>query len=300
MQAFIPTAASAGSLFGRALLARSPCADDAWRPARTPPAAAPPGLRRGAAVVMHGPPQPAHPHGHSATSTTTTAAAGEDARRPGSHKGFVEEMRFVAMRLHTKDQAPREGTMEESALPIDAWLPSHADFMQFLADSLCVYTYFEQELTAGEHPNAMFGRFANTGLERVDAIKADMAYLNGLGVPTAQPTAAATRYVEYMKNLEKERPESVLCHWYNYYFAHSAGGRMIGRMMQDKLFDGRKFAFYEWDADVKQLLAPVRESIDAVASEWSRDVKDDCIKETGLAFGYSGTILENLAKAPAP
>ena len=23
--------------------------------------------------------------------------------------GFVEEMRFVAMRLHTKDQAPKEG-----------------------------------------------------------------------------------------------------------------------------------------------------------------------------------------------
>jgi hypothetical protein len=29
--------------------------------------------------------------------------------------GFVEEMRFVAMKLHTKDQAPKEGEREAAA-----------------------------------------------------------------------------------------------------------------------------------------------------------------------------------------
>lgn len=228
-------------------------------------------------------------HGPAATST--------EERRPGSHKGFVEEMRFVAMKLHTKDQAPREGQQEESAIPIDAWLPTHADFLQFLVDSKCVYDYFEKELTTGDSP--IFSKFANTGLERMEALDQDIKYLNDLGVATPEPTPAATRYVEYMKKLEVTKPEAVLCHWYNYYFAHSAGGRMIGRMMQDKLFDGHQFAFYEWEGDVKQILGPVRKTIDEVAAEWSRDLKDECIKETGLAFGYSGTILQNLAKQPA-
>lgn len=239
-----------------------------------------PRAARVARITMHGPP-----------------AGVTSERRPGSHKGFVEEMRFVAMKLHTKDQAPREGGQEESALPIDAWLPSHKDFMQFLVDSLLVYNYFENDLTAGDHP--IFSQFRSTQLERVDSLKTDIKYLNGLGVPNLEPTEAATRYIEYMKNMVATKPEAVLCHWYNYYFAHSAGGRMIGRMMQDKLFDGHHFAFYEWESDVKQLLVPVRETIDKVAENWSRDLKDDCIKETGLAFGFSGTILENLAKAPS-
>ena len=72
---------------------------------------------------------------------------------------------------------------------------------------------------------------------------------------------------------------------------------MIGRLMQDRLFDGRKFNFYEWHTDVKQLLNKVRATIDQVAKDWPRDVKDKCLKETGLAFGYSGTVLQNLAKA---
>lgn len=238
--------------------------------------------RRVKPVRMHGP---------------ATEGKASTRRRPGEQKGFVEEMRFVAMRLHTKDQAPREGKQEQSALPIDAWYPRKDDFMQFLVDSRCVYSYFENELAApgSEHP--LFSRFANTGLERLSAIDKDIAYLNNIGIQTPEPTTAATKYVEYLRALEDSKPESVLCHWYNYYFAHSAGGRMIGRLMQDRLFGGHTFAFYEWDTDVKQILNKVRVVIDEVASSWSRDLKDECLKETSLAFGYSGTVLQNLAKA---
>ncbi|CAN8067635.1 unnamed protein product [Agarophyton chilense] len=219
-------------------------------------------------------------------------------RRPGEHKGFVEEMRFVAMRLHTKDQAPREGKQEASALPIQDWAPSKHDFMQFLVDSRAVYTYFERELAVAQHAaHPMFTRFADTGLERLQSLDDDIAFLNARGVDTPTATSAATKYVGYLRDLLKEKPESVLCHWYNYYFAHSAGGRMIGRLMQDRLFEGHEFEFYKWESDVKEILNKVRVIIDQVASEWSRETKDECLKETGLAFGYSGTVLQNLAKA---
>ena len=39
--------------------------------------------------------------------------------------GFVEEMRFVAMRLHTKDQAPKEGQRESAE---KAWKQARALF----------------------------------------------------------------------------------------------------------------------------------------------------------------------------
>lgn len=231
-------------------------------------------------------------HGDAAPHATATRK-----RRPGEHKGFVEEMRMVAMRLHTKDQAPREGEQEASALPIDQWYPSKDDFMQFLVDSRCVYSYFETELAYPGTYDPVYSRLSNSGLERLSALDKDIDYLNSLGVETPQASPAATRYVNYIRDLIQDRPEAVLCHWYNYYFAHSAGGRMIGRLMQDRLFDGRSFAFYEWDTDVKTILNKVRVVIDEVAKDWPRDVKEDCLKETGLAFGYSGTVLENLAKS---
>jgi len=62
------------------------------------------------------------PPGMGGTSTESTDLHAQSDRRPGSHKGFVEEMRFVAMRLHTRDQA-KEGTLEESALPIQEVRP---------------------------------------------------------------------------------------------------------------------------------------------------------------------------------
>lgn len=251
----------------------------------TPDGVCKPRIRQRTAVV-----RTARMHGGGPQTATSTK------KRPGEQKGFVEEMRMVAMRLHTKDQA-REGEQETSALPIDQWFPSKDDFMQFLVDSRCVYSYFETELAYPGTSDPVYSRLANSGLERLPALDKDIEYLNSIGVETPPASPAATRYIEYLRKLIHEKPESVLCHWYNYYFAHSAGGRMIGRLMQDRLFDGRTFSFYEWETDVKQILNKVRAVIDEVAKSWSRDLKDDCLKETGLAFGYSGTVLENLAKA---
>ena len=36
-----------------------------------------------------------------------------------------------------------------------------------------------------------------------------------------------------------------ICHYYNYYFAHLAGGRMIGKQMSKLLLDGETLEFYK-------------------------------------------------------
>ncbi|OSX76801.1 hypothetical protein BU14_0176s0043 [Porphyra umbilicalis] len=283
MAAFVaaPAAAAAGLT-----AARGGAFTAAARPATAAAAAAP---ARRAVVRMYGPPASA------GSSTERSTKLTDPERRPGSLKGFVNEMRMVAMKLHTKDQA-KEGMQEKSTIPINEWKPKQSDFVQFLADSLHVYEYFEEDLMVADSPHPEYARFANNGLERCAALKTDLAYLASLGNPTPSPTSAATKYVDYLKTLES-KPEAVICHWYNYYFAHTAGGRMIGRMMQNLLFEGRELAFYMWEEDVSDILNRVRGIIDEVAADWPRDVKDECLEETGLSFAYSGTVLSNLAKA---
>jgi len=228
------------------------------------------------------------------SSASSASSAVDSERRPGSHKGFVEEMRFVAMRLHTKDQAPKEGKMEESVLPIQEWRPKKEDYLQFLVDSLAVYDYMESTIANSDDP--MLSKFANTGLERTEALKKDIAWFESEGYKAQEPTKAATKYIEYLSSLLETKQSAFLCHWYNYYFAHTAGGRMIGRMMSSMLFDGKELEFYIWEKDVKEILGEVRERIDEVAKDWSREVKDECLDETSMAFAYSGTVLGNLAK----
>jgi heme oxygenase len=233
------------------------------------------------------------PPGMGGTSTESTDLHAQSDRRPGSHKGFVEEMRFVAMRLHTRDQA-KEGTLEESALPIQEWRPTQQDYLQFLVDSKHVYEFFENFMEQSQ--DNMFVNFKQTGLERVPALEQDLNWFRQRGFTVPEPAKPGTAYVDYLLSLVQDKPHALLCHWYNFYFAHTAGGRMIGRLMSKLLFDGHVFEFYKWERDVKEILDQVRVKIDETAKDWPREVKDDCLKETGLSFSYSGTILGHLAK----
>jgi heme oxygenase len=39
-------------------------------------------------------------------------------------------------------------------------------------------------------------------------------------------------YAKHLKQLAADDPQSFICHYYNYYFAHTAGGRMIGKKVR--------------------------------------------------------------------
>ena len=94
--------------------------------------------------------------------------------------------------------------------------------------------------------------------------------------------------------------ERFVCHFYNFYFAHTAGGRMIGKRMADALLDGRTLNFYQWTAgDVdKELLPGLRSKIDALVATWSREQKDKCLDETANSFKGGGAMLQHLSKPP--
>lgn len=67
-------------------------------------------------------------------------------------KGFVDEMRAVAMKLHTKDQS-KEGEKEPVGPPIAAWDPSVDGYLKFLVDSKVVFDTLESIVSVASHPS---------------------------------------------------------------------------------------------------------------------------------------------------
>ena len=52
---------------------------------------------------------------------------------PKKEDGFLGEMRAYAMKLHTKEQAPKEGQAEEPSKPMSKWEPTRELYAQVRA-----------------------------------------------------------------------------------------------------------------------------------------------------------------------
>lgn len=202
-------------------------------------------------------------------------------------------MRFVAMKLHTKDQAPKEGGKEASQHPMKKWQPTRQGYLNFLAESKQVYDTLEQ--IVAEAPSAELAEFRGTGLERAERLARDIAIFKeeyNLEPAPISEDGPGVAYSRLLQHLAKENPQAFLCHFYNIYFAHTAGGRMIGTKVASMILDGRTLEFYKYEGDYKPLLENVKDSLNRVAENWSRDQKDQCLEETETSFKYSGNLLK--------
>ncbi|KAK4344379.1 hypothetical protein RND71_037473 [Anisodus tanguticus] len=161
------------------------------------------------------------------SATTGTAAHEKSKKRyPGEAKGFVEEMRFVAMKLHTKDQS-KEGEKEPEGQPMAKWEPSVEGYLKFLVDSKLVYDTLEKIMEKAPFPE--YAEFRNTGLERSEGLAKDLEWFRQQGYAIPEPSTPGLSYARYLEELSEKDTQAFICHFYNTYFAHSAGGRMIGR-----------------------------------------------------------------------
>lgn len=235
-------------------------------------------------VAMHG-----HGHGHGAKSGTATMTEKD--------RGFVAEMRKVAMKLHTKDQAPKEGG-QETPKPQQAWAPTREGYLRFLTESKVVYDAFDQLVKDQKHPE--YALLQNTGLERAAGLSKDLAWMEqkyGLQPAVIKEDGPAKTYVRLLTELADKDAPAFICHYYNFYFAHTAGGRMIGNKVAGMLLDGQNLEFYQWAGDVNELLEKVRKSINVMAETWSPAQKEHCLAETEASFKYSGVILRCITEA---
>ncbi|MBA0777406.1 hypothetical protein Gotri_005426 [Gossypium trilobum] len=261
---------------------------------------------------------------------SATTAEKPRKRYPGEAKGFVEEMRFVAMKLHTKEQA-KEGEKEvkqPEERPVQRWEPSVDGYLKFLVDSKLVYDTLEGIIDKAPFPScgvtvvllsakssfffrfpasvvrsneknkvislmwsASDAEFRDTGLERSEKLAKDLQWFKEQGYTIPEPSSPGVTYAEYLKELSEKDPQAFICHFYNIYFAHSAGGRMIGKKVAEKILDKKELEFYKWDGDLSQLLQNVRDKLNKVAESWTREEKNHCLEETEKSFKYSGDIL---------
>lgn len=203
------------------------------------------------------------------------------------------------MKLHTRSQAPKEGQAAEEKTKREPYTPSRADYLAFLVDSQHVYTAFEDVVQSMPELQV----FCDTGLERTKPLESDIAFMmNEYGLerpPIGQPGLEYANVIrafakEGEEDGEKRIPE-FMCHFYNFYFAHTAGGRMIGKQMSALLLDNKTLEFYKWDGDLNQIKGAVKENIEDIVARWSREEKDRCLEETAAAFQGGGGINSHLS-----
>jgi hypothetical protein len=192
----------------------------------------------------------------SAVMTTTSsllasvqsAAAAAAAETGTTKKGFIEtELRGQAMKLHTRAQNPEEGQASEQQPQLrEPYTPTHADYLHFLVDAQHVYQALEDVVNDHDHDEQL-ALFRNTGLERVAPLETDIAFMiSEYKLERPQVGQPGSDYAQDIRRMGKEGliPE-FMCHYYNHYFAHTAGGRMIGKQMSALLLDKKTLEFYK-------------------------------------------------------
>lgn len=224
----------------------------------------------------------------TATTTTSVETAGN----------FIEsELRGAAMKLHTRKQAPKEGQAEEKNM--EPYVTTHADYLQFLVDSQYVYQAMEDVVNSVDE----LAVFRNTGLERVQPLEEDIDFMvqeyRLQRPPVGQP---GLQYAQAIRNFigKPDLIPKFLCHYYNFYFAHTAGGRMIGKQMAALLLNKKTLEFYKWDGDLNEIKSRVKKDIEEMVAIWSRDQKDRCVGETANAFQGGGAINSHLSGGQSP
>ena len=148
------------------------------------------------------------------------------------------------MKLHTREQSPGEGKAEAPAKPYKPYVPTHGDYLQFLVDSKAVYDVLEDIVNSNEKLEA----FRNTGIERTQELEKDIEWMcSKYDLQRPDVGMAGKRYAAELNDMVKSDEDipEFMCHYYNYYFAHLAGGRMIGKQMSKLLLDGVTLEFYK-------------------------------------------------------
>lgn len=212
---------------------------------------------------------------------------------------FMQELRTVAMDMHTKDQS-KEGKRDTTALPFAEWTYTLEGFIRFLAESVLVYDALESiiENTVDSSGSKAYACIQGTGLERLPNLKKDIEWIEsayGLKAPTPQSDGAGATYARYLKKIADDIPAFV-CHYYNVYFAHAAGGRMIGKQVADQVLDKRfsELAFYQYERPVKSIVVDTKAVLNEWAESWTTEQKEACKDETVEAFKYTGHVLGTL------
>ncbi|KAJ4831611.1 hypothetical protein Tsubulata_014825 [Turnera subulata] len=194
---------------------------------------------------------------------------------PGEAQRITEE---IAAMLFRRIKGKRYKKCSDKT----TWLPSMEGFVKYLVDSQLVFRTIER--IVDEYDDVSYAHFRKTGLERAGGLAKDLEWLSQQGILVPEASHPGVSYAQHLEQLAKESPPLFLCHFYNIYFAHIAGGQVISRQVSKKLLEGRELEFFRWEGDVQEQLECVREKLNMLGEHWTRDEKNNCLEETKMAF----------------
>ncbi|KAI3852510.1 hypothetical protein MKW98_001399 [Papaver atlanticum] len=205
---------------------------------------------------------------------------------------FVEELRSVAMKLHVKEP-PKEGGKKKTMAQIlmGAEMPSLDGYVKFLVDSKLVYETLENIIS---NPTCSpCAELQHTGLERSGALANDLEWFREeMNMQIPSPTAYGITYACYLEEISLTNPKAIPCHFYDIYFGHAVGGRILGKKVAEKILENKELEFYKYNGELSEMLQNVREKLNVVAEGWSREEKDQCLEQTEISFKYSEDIMK--------
>lgn len=232
---------------------------------------------------------------HAFVTSLAMSAPVDTAAEKGS---FIDtELRAAAMKLHTRVQAPKEGQAPEKPKRPD-YVTTRDDYMAFLVDNQHVFQALEDVVNEKEE----LAVFRNSPLDRVKGLDTDIDFMQKeYDIKKPDVGKFGQDYANVIRQLGKDGaiPE-LMCHYYNFYFAHTAGGRMIGKQMSALLLDKKTLEFYKWDGNLNEIKDQEKGKIEEMAANWSSEERTRCTDQTAAAFRGGGGINSYLAGGQSP
>jgi heme oxygenase len=199
------------------------------------------------------------------------------------------------MKLHPKELFQKK----ESNVLSSQQQTTKQDLLQFFCDSLKVYDTLETIIRKVE----ILSSLQNHGLERQEALKQDIEWLLGNDKSLTVPVCgqAGLDYSNYLEGLitPKQNIPKFICNFYNFYFAHTAGGVVVGKGLSKRLLNDAPLEFYQWKSgNMQELKKEFCEKIDSIAEKWTADEKKDCLGECLTTFRFAGSLLKYVTVPP--
>lgn len=172
-------------------------------------------------------------------------------------------------------------------------------YARLVVQHLAIYTELEAAVEANTDP--IVAEFLAKELSRLDSLRADLAYLDSVGVPTALPVLPATEhYCEHIRTACRQRPAALLAHHYVRYLGDLSGGMIVARVLRRHLElpqeQGTTFYSFPDLPSPRAFKMRYRALLDELP--WDDAERDALIAEVHLAYRFNADILYALGPDP--
>lgn len=167
-----------------------------------------------------------------------------------------------------------------------------AAYHQLVVQHLEIYRALEAGVDAlRDHPEV--APFHDPALERVPALRADLAWLRANDRDQVEHVLPATRrYTERISEVAADWPGGFVAHHYTRYLGDLSGGLHIGRVLERQLAGGTDFYRFPGTVHPKRFKDGYRAALDT--APWKPDEQNRIVEEVSRAYVLNQAVFVEL------